>query len=90
LQAQRPAVITIGTALFHCAAELGPVEFLPTDGGSARGQRLTAHILKSKLAASPKQKTIVTHNGVSFKVVETGGQNATDVSWIVRCVRWID
>jgi hypothetical protein len=90
LVAQRPSGLKIGGVLYECAVERGPVEFIPLDGGSARGQRLRAHVLKSKLPTAPNQKSLVTHNDVEFKVQDIGGQNATDVAWIIRCVRWID
>jgi hypothetical protein len=90
LQSDRPSGLKIGGVLYECAVELGPQEFIPVDGGSARGQRLRAHVLKSKLPTAPGQKSLVTHNDVEFKVQEIGGQNATDVAWIIRCVRWMD
>lgn len=90
LQAQRPSGVTISGKFYAGAAELGPLEWMPTDGGTARGQRLTAHVLKSRLATPPGQKTLVTHEGVEFKVSEIGGRNATDVAWVLRCVRWMD
>lgn len=90
LESQRPSGLKIGGFFYSCAVELGPVEFIPIDGGSARGQRLRAHVLKSKLPTAPGQKSLVTHNDVEFRVQEIGGQNATDVAWIIRCVRWMD
>lgn len=82
--------MTINSKFHACAAELGPVEWLPVEGGTARGQRLTASIFKTVLKTPPGQKTLVHHEGVEFKVSEIGGRNATDVAWVLKCVRWID
>lgn len=82
--------MTIGDKRYEAAAELGPMEWLPTDGGTARGQRLTARVLKTLLATPPAQKTLVIHEGVEFKMSEIGGRNAGDVAWVLRCVRWVD
>lgn len=90
LHNDEPGTITISGARYAAAVDLGQVEFLPVDGGSKRGQRLTAHVLKSRLDAAPGQKTLVTHGGVEFKLQECGGRNATDVAWVLRCVRWVD
>jgi hypothetical protein len=90
LESQRPSGLKIGGFFYAGAVTLGPVEFIALDGGSARGQRLTAYIAKSSLPTAPGQKSLVTHNDVEFKVQEIGGQNATDVAWIIRCVRWMD
>lgn len=90
LRAQRPSEVMIGSKRYAAAAELGPVEFLPTDGGSARGQRLTARVMKSALATPPAQKTLLIHDGVEFKVSEIGGRNASNVAWVIRAVRWIE
>lgn len=90
LEAQRPSGITINGVFYACAVELGAVEWIPTNGGSARGQKLRADILKTTLATPPSQKTVVTHEQVDFKVQDIGGQNAGDVSWVIHAVRWMD
>jgi hypothetical protein len=90
LQAATPAEITIAGVKILCSGDLGPVEFIPTDGGSARGQRLVLDVAKSVLATPPRQKTLVTHDGVEFKVTEVSGGNAHDVAWHIECLRWID
>lgn len=90
LSADRGSDLTIGGKRYAAAVELGSVQFMPTDGGSARGQPLTARVLKSLLKSPPAQKSLVTHDGVEFKVQEIGGRNATDVAWVLRCVRWIE
>ena len=51
---------------------------------------MVARILKSAMDSPPAQKALVTHDGVQFKVSSIGGDNATDVAWVLRCVRWMD
>ncbi len=90
LTAQRPSSVLIGGTSRDAAVELGPVEFITTDSGLARGQRITARVLKSVLATPPAQKSLVYHDGVEFKVSEVGGRNANDVAWVIRGSRFID
>jgi hypothetical protein len=82
--------VTIGGKFYKCAVERNPRDWLPTDGGTTRGQRIRVDIFKSVLPSPPAQKTLVTHEGVDFKVSSIGGDNATDVAWVLRCVRWMD
>lgn len=87
----QPGKLTIGGREYAGRVELGPKTFLPlADGGAARGQRLAARILKSALPTPPAEKTVVTHNGVEFKVSEIGGENSTEVAWLIRALRWLD
>lgn len=90
LQSQRPSGVTISGKFHAGAVELGALEWIPTDGGTARGQRMTAHIFKTRLVTPPGQKTLIYHDGVEFKIQEIGGRNANDVAWVLRCVRWMD
>ena len=90
LHHDKPGVVTISGKRYTGRVDRDPRDWLPSDGGATRGQRMVARILKSAMDSPPAQKALVTHDGVQFKVSSIGGDNATDVAWVLRCVRWMD
>ncbi len=90
LEDANPQVVTIGGASLECEAHLSALEWQPRSdgGGMVRIQRLYVNLAKAKLPARPAKETVITHDGVEFKLSEIGGDNATDVAWHITAVRF--
>ena len=82
--------VTIAGQTYACTAVVGPLLRLPRrdGGGMIRVQNITLRILKSLLPVPPATKEPLTHDGVEFKTLHVGGQNATDVRWVIKAERF--
>lgn len=85
----QPGTITIGGTNYACAVHLGKIEYrMDTDSSNwKRLQPLTATVRKSLLATAPAKKSVIVFGGVNYQVDEVGGQNSTDVVWILKAER---
>jgi len=88
LAAAYPGTVILSGSGYAAAINVGPVEWLPVEGGQARGQRVTVRILKSLLATAPAKDVMVSVNGVQFQISTVGGRNAFDKAWVISAVRW--
>jgi hypothetical protein len=85
----QPGTITIGGTSYVCAVHLGKVEYRqnPDTGNWQRLQPLIATVRKALLAAAPGKKTVITFGGNQYQIDEVGGQNSTDLDWVLKSER---
>lgn len=91
-RAQRPANLTFdGGSPIAANAWISEETPEMTEGGWRRSQRLEATISKKLLTTRPTESTQIVHqaSGLSFRVIEIYGDNATDVVWRVTAMRII-
>ena len=85
----QPATITIASISYVCAVELGKVRYeMDTESGNWRRlQPLTAFVRKTLLATPPDKKSIIVFKALNYQVDEVGGQNSTDLVWVLKAER---
>jgi len=85
----QPGTISISGTNYECAVHLGKVEYrMDAESGNWKAwQTLTATVKKSLMPTAPAKKTVVVFKSVNYKVDDVGGQNSTDLVWILKADR---
>ena len=85
----QPGVIVIASVDYACSAYLSPVQYKMDETTSLwkRWQTLTATVLKSLLATAPAKKSVITFNGADYQIDDVGGQNSTELVWVLKAER---
>jgi len=85
----RPGNVTIAAKSYAAAVEIQ--EARPEQRSDGEGtiivQRAIARVRKSLLPTAPARGTAIGIGALNFTVESTGGQNATDIAWVLHLTR---
>lgn len=86
LQAQHAGEVEIAGQVYDAAVTVSTKRWEPNrdGGGTEEMQTITISIFKTCLETEPQRGLVVVHQGVRYEILETGGQDAGDPSWILR------
>lgn len=79
-----PATITIDGTRYEGAGRIFAERPELEPGGWRRVQRCTVWILKTRLRTRPTEEAEIVVNGLGFRVSEIGGDDATELEWVIR------
>lgn len=87
----QPGTISIGGTQYVCAVHLGKIGYRMDEasGNWKRLQPLVATVKKSLLATAPAKKSVIVFGGANYQIDEVGGQNSTDLVWILKAERML-
>lgn len=85
----RPGKVMIAAKEYAAAVEiLAAQPEQRSDGeGTVVAQRAVVRIRKTLLATAPARGVVIIIGDLSFTVDSTGGQNPSDISWVLHLVR---
>lgn len=85
----RAGSFRIGTQDYNAAIVLQPIERVQNDAGLwETKQKIRITVRKDVLPVPPVRKTEVVINGARYLVLgELGGQNASDIAWVIHAQR---
>jgi hypothetical protein len=84
MESFQPGTVTMGGTDYAAAVRSAGAAWEVVDGGRRDTERCVAMIDKRVLTVAPLLGSTFEYGEKAFKVVEVGGINATDASWVVR------
>lgn len=83
-----PGTITISGTSYDCAALINRIDPTPTEKGYEEVQTARVDLRKALCATCPTRADSFTLGGYNnWKLIATGGQNATDLAWVLTLHR---